>query len=44
MIEFEEHNWDWLCEKFITKYRDKWDTFVYEEYEKSLQDPPEPDR
>ena len=46
MVEFEEHNWDWLVDKFlkIKQVRDLWDDFVYNEYEKSLQDPPEDDR
>ncbi len=41
LIEFEESNWDWLADKFIKIKQDDWDTFVYEEYEKSLGDAPE---
>ena len=38
LIEFEERNYDNLIEKFIEKYRDKWETFVYEEYMDSFGD------
>ena len=38
-IEFEEDNYDNLVDRFIAKYRDKWDEFVFEEYE----DRPVPD-
>ena len=43
MIKFEEDNYDWLVEKFlnIKNVRDLWDDFVYNEYNNSLQDPPD---
>jgi hypothetical protein len=39
LIEFEESNWDWLIEKFIEKYSDKWANFVQEEYGKNTPEP-----
>ena len=47
IVVFEEQNYDWLVDKFLrdnTDIRSRWDTFVGEQYELSLQDPPEPDR
>jgi hypothetical protein len=43
LIEFEEQNWDWLIDRFLEGkiVRDMWEEFVYNEYEKSLQDPPD---
>ena len=47
ILKFEEDNFDWLLDKFFLNkkaIKEEWDNFIYEEYEKSLQDPPEPDR
>ena len=47
IVVFEEENFESLRMKFFRLNSDvqaRWDTFVYEEYEKSLQDPPEDDR
>ena len=38
MIGFEEQNWDWLAEKFIEKYRDQWEQFIYDEFNNSMPD------
>ena len=42
LIEFEEHNYDLLVEKFlkIKNIRDLWEDFVYNEYEDSLAEEP----
>lgn len=47
IIRFEEDNFDWLLDKFFLNnkaIKDEWDVFVYGEWEKTLQDPPEEDR
>ena len=44
VLQFEEQNFDWLVEKFLRQWRSHWDTFVWEEWEKAQQEPPEPDR
>ena len=33
MIEFEESKFDELIDKFIAKYKEEWEAFVYEQYE-----------
>jgi hypothetical protein len=38
LIDFESDNWDWLAEKFIGKYRNEWEDFIYKEYENSMPD------
>jgi len=38
-VEFEESNFDTLVDKFIRKYQDKWDDFVYDEYQNSFREP-----
>ena len=42
IIEYEEHNWNDLAEKFIEKNRDKpvisWEDFVMAEYEQHAAD------
>lgn len=40
LIEFEESYFDRLIEKFIGKYKDEWNSFVYDEYSNNM---PEPD-
>lgn len=39
MIMFEEDNWDLLAEKFIKKYQDKWEEFVYTEFMDNVEEP-----
>ena len=43
MIEFEESNWDWLIDKFleIKEIRDKWEDFIYDEFNNNIPEPPE---
>jgi hypothetical protein len=44
ILQFEEDNFDWLLDKFFLNnkaIKEEWDNFVYEEYEKSLQEPEE---
>jgi len=38
-IRFEESNFDDLVDKFIKKYQDLWDEFVFDEYANSGQEP-----
>lgn len=44
LLQFEEHNYDWLIDKFIEKHSDDWYEFLHNEYMLTIQDPPEDDR
>jgi len=46
LINFEESNYDTLVDKFlnIKQVRGLWSDFVYNEYEKNLNDEPSEDR
>ena len=41
LIRFEEDNWYDLAEKFVEKYRDKWDEFVMDEFQDNQPEPPD---